>query len=51
MEQTSILVAETTTMRDGIKAALQAGFYIIQVEGDNQIIIKVIKCKSTHLGK
>ena len=42
MEHDPIIVAEVTTMRDGISAALQAGFRKIQVEGDNQIVIKAI---------
>jgi len=40
MEQASILVAEATTMRDGIKVALSTGFHRIQAEGDNHITIK-----------
>jgi len=40
MEQAPIIVAEATTMRDGIRAALQAEFRRIEVEGNNQIVIK-----------
>ena len=35
MENDSILVAEATAMRDGINAALQAGYRKIQVEDDS----------------
>jgi len=30
-------------MRDGISAALQAGFHRIEVEGDNQIVLKAVQ--------
>ena len=30
-------------MRDGISAALQAGFRRMEVEGDNQIVIKAVQ--------
>ena len=43
MEQVPIIVAEATTMRDGINVALQAGFHRIEVEGDNQIVIKAMQ--------
>ena len=43
MEHPSIFVAEATTMRDAIQAALQAGFRRFEVEGDNQIVIKAMK--------
>jgi len=43
MENAPILVAEATAMRDGISAALQAGYRKIQVEGDNQIVIRAIQ--------
>ena len=43
MEQAPIIVAEATAMRDGIRAALDAGYRKIQVEGDNQIVIKAIQ--------
>jgi len=42
LEQASILVAEATAMRDGIRTALQAGFRRLEVEGDNQIVIKAV---------
>ena len=42
MEHAPILVAEATAMRDGVNAALKAGFRKIQVEGENQIVIKAI---------
>ena len=43
MEQVLIIVAEATTMRDGFNAALQAIFRRIEVEGDNQIVIKAMQ--------
>ena len=43
MEHASISVAEATAMRDGIRAALNAGFRKILVEGDNQIVIKAVQ--------
>jgi len=45
LEHASILVAEATTMRDGIRAALQAGFRQIEVEGDNQIVLQAVEKK------
>jgi len=47
MECASILVAEATTMRDGISAALQPGFRRIEVEGDNQIVLQAVQ-KQIH---
>ena len=47
MENAPILVAEATAMRDGICAALQAGYRKIQVEGDNQIVIRAVQ-KQIH---
>jgi len=35
----SIFVAEATTMRNGIRAALQVSFKNIHAEGDNKILI------------
>jgi len=43
MEQAPILVAEATAMRDGISVALQTGFRRIEVEDDNQIVIKAMQ--------
>ena len=43
MEQAAIIFIEARTMRDEIKAALQAGFREIEIESDNQIIIKVMQ--------
>ena len=48
MENAPILVAEATAMRDGISAALQAGYRKIQVEGDNQIVIRAVQ-KQIHI--
>ena len=47
MEHAPILVAQATAMRDGISIALQAEFHKIQVEGDNQIVIKAMQ-KQLH---
>jgi len=47
LEHASILVAEATTMRDGIRAALQDGFRRIEVEGDNQVVLKAVQ-KQIH---
>ena len=47
MENAPILVTEATAMRDGINAALQNGYRKIQVEGDNQIVIRAIQ-KQIH---
>ena len=50
MEQASTLVADATTMRDRIKADLQVRFWRIKVEGDDQILTKVMLIQiSTHL--
>jgi len=43
MENAPILVAEATAMRDGICAALQAGYRKFHVEGDNQIVIRAVQ--------
>ena len=43
LEQASILVAEATAMRDGVRAAIQAGFSRLEVEGDNQIVIQAVQ--------
>ena len=43
IEQASVLVVEATTIRDGIKAALQKGCRRIQVEGEDQIIINAMQ--------
>ena len=43
MEHASVIVTEATAMRDGICAALNAGYRKILVEGDNQIVIKAIQ--------
>ena len=43
MEYASVIVAEATTMRDGIRATLNVGYRKILVEGDNQIVIKAFQ--------
>jgi len=47
LECASVLVAEATALRDGISAALQAGFRKIEVEGDNQVVLKAVQ-KQIH---
>jgi len=47
LEHASVLVAEATAMRDGICAALQAGFRRLEVEGDNVIVLKAVQ-KQMH---
>ena len=42
MEDASILVTKVTTMRDGIKAAVDLGFKHIIVKGDNKFLIQSI---------
>ena len=41
------VVAEATAMKDGIITALQAGFRRIEVEGDNQVVLKAVQ-KQIH---
>ena len=40
-----ILVTEATTLRDGLKAALDAGMMYLHIEGDNRMVIQAIKGK------
>jgi len=47
LEHASILVAEAMAMRDGINAALQAGFRRLEVEGDNQVVLNAVQ-KAIH---
>jgi len=39
----SILIAKATAMRNEIKAAVQAGFTNIHIEGDNKILIQAVQ--------
>jgi len=39
----SILVAEATAMRNGLRAAIEAGFSNIYIEGDNKILIQAVQ--------
>jgi len=39
----SVLVAEATAMRNGIKVAVQSGFTNIQIENDNSILIQPVQ--------
>ena len=43
MGTSSVLIAEATAMRNGIQAAIQAGYVNLQIEGDNQILIHAIQ--------
>ena len=43
LEHAPILVAETMAMRDGIYAALKAGFRRLEVEGNNQVVIHAVQ--------
>jgi len=43
LEAASVLVAEATTMRNGIRATIQASFTNIHIEGDNKIFIQVVQ--------
>ena len=43
LEQVPILVAEATTMKDGLKTAIDAGYRRIEVKGDNQVVINAIQ--------
>jgi len=38
-----ILVTEATTLRDGLKAALDAGMMYLHIEGDNRMVIQFVK--------
>jgi len=42
---TPILVAEARALRDGLRLMIQAGFNNIVIEGDNMIVIQVLKGK------
>ena len=43
MYKAPILASKATTLRDGLKAAEDAGFKYIQIEGDNQIVIQAVQ--------
>ena len=43
LEQAPILVAEATAVRDGLIAALEAGYRRVEVESDNQVVIGAIQ--------
>jgi len=43
MEQAPILFSDATTTRDETKATLLIVFHKIEVEGNNQVIIKVMQ--------
>jgi len=47
LKQAPILVAEVTAVRDGLKTALEAGYRRNKVEGDNQVVIRVIQARAT----
>ena len=39
----SVLIAEATAMRNGLRAAIEAGFSNIHIEGDNKILIQAVQ--------
>ena len=39
----SVLMAEATVMRNGVRVAAKAGFTNIHIEGDNRILIQAVK--------
>jgi len=43
MYDAPILVTEVTALRDGLKAALDAGMMHLQIEGDNYMVIQAVK--------
>jgi len=43
LRATAVLVAEATSMRNQIKAIVQAGFTNAHIEGDNNILIRAMK--------
>jgi len=45
LEHAPILVAEATAVRDGIIAALEAGYRRLAVEGDNQVVISALQSR------
>ena len=40
---TSILIAEVTTMRQGVYTAIQSSYKNILIEGDSKIVIQVVQ--------
>jgi len=42
---TSVLLAESRALRDGLETALNAGFYRLTVEGDNSLVIAAFNKK------
>jgi len=40
---TSVIMAETRALRDGLQAALKSGFHRLVIKGDNSIVIGVFK--------
>jgi len=45
---TSVLVAEARTLRNGLQEAVKQGFQYLEIEGDNIMVIQAIK-GSTHM--
>jgi len=40
---TSSLVAEARALKDGVLLAVQAGYLMISIEGDNMVVIQALK--------
>jgi len=40
---TSIIIAESRALRDGLQAALQSGFHQLDIEGDNAVVIGALR--------
>ena len=41
--ETSVLVAEATTIRNGVCAAIETGYRSLVLEGDNEVLIKALR--------
>jgi len=44
----SILIAEATTMRNGVRASDQTGFTNIHIEGDDSILIRAVNTSTRY---
>ena len=40
---TSIIMAESRALRDGLQAALRFGFHRLDIKGDNSVVIGALK--------
>ena len=43
---TSVIMAESRALRDGLQAALQFGLLRLEIEGDNSVVIGALQKKS-----